>query len=228
VTEVGLAFLAGLAGSLHCIGMCGGIAAAVALAGERTGTAARHLQQLLYNLGRITTYTIMGAVAGWLGASLDLFAIRQVSLWFFVGANVFVMLVGIFSLLQMGRLGMFALESTTGRFLTRPVRSLLSGDSPLRFYPLGILLGFLPCGLVYAPLVTAAASGTVLAGGAIMLAIGLGTLPVMMTVGSCSALVSARLRGMFHRLAGLFVAMMGGAGLWRVLAKMDFLPPFPF
>lgn len=228
MTEIGLAFLAGLAGSLHCIGMCGGIAAAVALADERTTAATSQFHQLLYNLGRITTYTLMGGVAGWFGASLDLLSMRQLSFWFFVAANAFVMVIGLFSLLQFGRFGMFALESTAGRFLTLPMRSLMSGRSSLRFYPLGILLGFLPCGLIYAPLVTAAASGTVLIGAAIMLAIGLGTLPVMMAVGSCSALISTRLRGMFHRLAGLFVALMGGAGLWRILAKMEYLPPFPF
>jgi sulfite exporter TauE/SafE len=90
------------------------------------------------------------------------------------------------------------------------------------------MLGFLPCGLLYALIVTATASGSPLRGSLIMASLGLGTLPAMLFVGSTASLITARVKGMFFRMVGLFVALMGGMGLWRVLAKSGYLPPLPF
>jgi hypothetical protein len=222
-----LAFLAGLAGSLHCLGMCGGIVAAVTLAGRQCPLASRVGHQLLYNLGRITTYTAMGGVAGWLGSSLSLLELREASFWFMAAAHGFVLLIGLFSVVQADRFSLFFMESTAGRFLVRPIQRILSGSSDFRFYPLGIILGFLPCGLLYALLVTAAASGSPLKGSLIMASLGLGTLPAMLFVGSAATVLSARLKGMFFRMVGLFVALMGATGLWRVLAKAGYLPLLP-
>jgi hypothetical protein len=86
----------------------------------------------------------------------------------------------------------------------------------------------MPCGLVYAPLVAAAGTGSPLRGSLMMLALGGGTMPLLLCTGSVSALLSARLRGNLFRAVGLFVALIGAAGLWRVLAKMGHAPPFPF
>jgi sulfite exporter TauE/SafE len=228
MTDYALAFLAGLAGSLHCLGMCGGIVSAVALAGRQCPLSSRMLHQLLYNLGRITTYTVMGGVAGWLGGSLDLLGLREFSFWFMGGAYLFVLLVGIVSVVQADSFSLFFMESTAGRFLVRPLQLILSGTSDFRFYPLGLMLGFLPCGLLYALIVTATASGSPLRGSLIMASLGLGTLPAMLFVGSTASLITARVKGMFFRMVGLFVALMGGMGLWRVLAKSGYLPPLPF
>jgi hypothetical protein len=140
----------------------------------------------------------------------------------------FVLLVGLFSLVQAGRFSLFSIESTAGRHLARPIRHLLGGAGAFRFYPLGLILGFLPCGLLYALLVSSAASGDPLTGSLIMAALGLGTLPAMLLAGSAVTLVSARIKGAFFRLAGLFVALMGAAGLWKVLAKGGLLPLPPF
>lgn len=218
MTDIVLAFLAGFAGSFHCIGMCGGIAAAVALAGQQCPLSSRVMHQLLYNLGRITTYAAMGTAAGWLGGSLSLLGLREFSFWFMGAAYAFVLLVGLFSFIQADRFGFFFIESAAGRYLARPVRFILAGSSMLRFYPLGLILGFLPCGLLYALLVSAAASGDPLKGGLIMGALGMGTLPAMLVFGTAATVFSARLKGIFFRLAGLFVAVMGAAGLWNVLA----------
>lgn len=228
MTDIFLAFLAGLAGSFHCVGMCGGITVAVAMAGGHCPLSSRLLHQILYNLGRITTYGLLGGVAGFLGGSLSLLGLREVSLWFMAAAYLFVALVGLFSFLQADRFGLFFIESAAGRFLASPVRRLLAGSGSARFYPLGILLGFLPCGLLYALLVTAAASGDPLKGSALMMALGLGTFPTMLVVGSAATLFSSRVKGMFSRLAGLFVFLMGTAGVWRVLAAMECLPQAPW
>lgn len=228
MAEIWLAFLAGLAGSTHCIGMCGGIVAALAVAGEHNAPRDRHLLQLCYNLGRVTTYTALGAAAGLLGESLDLFRFTGVTQWVFAGANLFVMLAGIGTLLRSTRFSLSLLDRCCGTRFSGVLAWVARGRSPLRAYPLGLVLGLMPCGLVYAPLVTAAGTGSPLRGSLMMLALGLGTTPLLLGTGSISALLSSRLRGNLFRVVGLLVALMGAAGLWRVLAKTGYAPPFPW
>lgn len=226
MTEVWLAFLAGLAGSPHCLGMCGGIVTALALNCRQEGGRGRLLFQLGYNLGRMGTYALLGVAAGFIGASLDVFLLKTLSAWVFAVANGFVMLVGLASVLGT-HLNLFTLESSGGRFLAGPLRWAMAGSSPARSIPLGLILGFLPCGLIYAPLIAAATSGSPLRGGAVMAALGLGTLPVMLGFGSLATLFSVQLKGAVFRVAGLLVALIGFAGLWRVLGKLGHVPPFP-
>jgi uncharacterized protein len=228
MTEIWLAFLAGVAGSVHCLGMCGGIVAALAMSDRTAAPVNRLLFQLLYNLGRIATYTLLGVTAGIIGSSLDILTIKEVSLWVMAAANLLVTLVGLAACLGSARLGLFALEGSGGRLLARPLRWVLSGNSPVRALLLGLVLGFLPCGLVYAPLVAAAGCGNPLRGGAILAAMGLGTLPLLLIFGSASVTITDGLRDGLFRIAGLLVALIGTAGLWRVLAKMGLAPGFPF
>ncbi|HEY6871944.1 MAG TPA: sulfite exporter TauE/SafE family protein [Geobacteraceae bacterium] len=227
MTEIWLAFIAGLVGSPHCLGMCGGIVAALSMTNRLGPPRSRVLSQVFYNLGRITTYTILGAAAGMIGSSLDLLAVRSVSFWFFCGANLFVIVVGLVSAFGGGWLNLYSMESAAGQLLVRPLRRAISGTSPLSGFPLGMLLGFLPCGLVYGPLMVAAGSGSPLLGGAIMAALGIGTMPVLFVLGSASTAVSGAMRDILFRCAGAIVALMGMVGLWRVLAKMGYLPRFP-
>jgi sulfite exporter TauE/SafE len=208
--------------------MCGGIVAAIAMTGRESAPRSRQFFQASYNLGRISTYTLMGVAAGYIGSSLDLIAMKDVAFWVFAAANLFVMLVGLFSALDIPAFNLFSIGGTGGGYLSGFLRRALSGSAPLRAYPLGLMLGFLPCGLVYAPLVVAAGSGSPLRGGAIMAAMGLGTLPFLLFFGTASTALSGRMRGNFLRLVGLFVALMGFAGLWRVLGKMGVVVRFPF
>ncbi|HEY5512910.1 MAG TPA: sulfite exporter TauE/SafE family protein [Geomonas sp.] len=217
--EIWLAFLAGLAGSFHCIGMCGGIVAALAMTGAGQSFGSRLQFQLCYNLGRVSTYTLLGALAGLIGSSLDLMALRSVSSWFFIGANLFVIAVGLSSALGLNALNLSSLEGRGARFFAAPVRRAISSKSALAFFPLGLALGFLPCGLVYAPLMVAAASGGPGLGAATMAALGLGTFPVLLLLGTASSAISGALRSAMLRAAGLAVALMGAAGLWRALAR---------
>lgn len=227
MTEVWLAFIAGLVGSPHCVGMCGGIVAALSMTNRLGPPRSRLYTQALYNLGRVTTYTILGVAAGMIGSSLDLLAVRSVASWFYCAANVFVILIGLASALGVKWFNFYSMESAAGHFLARPLRRAISGSSPLSGFPLGLLLGFLPCGLVYAPLMVAAGSGSPLLGGAIMAALGIGTMPLLFILGSASTAISGVMRDRMFRAVGLIVAFMGMAGLWRVLAKMGYLPRFP-
>jgi uncharacterized protein len=217
--EIWLAFLAGLAGSFHCIGMCGGVVAALAMTRGSQPLASRLASQLCYNLGRITTYTLLGGVAGLAGSSLNFVALRSASSWFLLGANLFVISIGLSSALGFGAWNLASLEGRGGRFFAAPLKLAVSSGSSLAAFPLGLLLGFLPCGLVYAPLMVAAGSGGPALGAATMAALGLGTLPVLLLFGTASSAISGRLRSVMLRLAGLSVALMGAAGLWRALAR---------
>lgn len=216
---VWFAFLAGMAGSFHCIGMCGGIVAALSMKDSGCTFASRVLSQFCYNLGRVLTYTLLGAVAGLIGSSFDLIALKAVSYWFLIGANLFVILVGLSSALGLGTLNLSTLDGRGARFFAAPLRRALSADSPLASFPLGLMLGLIPCGLVYAPLIAAAGSGSLTTGAATMAALGLGTVPVMLMFGTASSAVSGRLRSTMVRLAGIAVALMGLAGLWRALGR---------
>jgi len=228
MTEVWLSFMAGLAGSPHCLGMCGGIVAAIALHARDTAPGARRRILFAYNLGRIFTYTLLGAVAGLLGASLDVLSMKMAANWVFVAANLFVFLVGIASFIQVSSFSLFSLESSGGRLFAGILRWAVSETCFFRTFILGMSLGFLPCGLVYAPLIAAATSGRPAIGAAMMAALGLGTLPMLFFFGAASAALSARLRGNLFRLVGLFVALIGLTGLWRVVGKMGYVAPFPW
>lgn len=228
MTEVWLTFLVGLAGSPHCLGMCGGIVAAVAIT-LRDGTPrSQWLFQLLYNLGRITTYALLGMLAGLLGSSLSLLTLKAVAGWVFAAANLMVLLLGLASALRMGPFTFSTLESDAGHLLAKPLRWAIGGSSLLRAFPLGLVLGFLPCGLVYTPLLAAAASGSPLKGSAMMAALGIGTMPLLLSFGAISTTLSSRIRGRLSRLVGVLLALVGGVGLWRVMGKMGYLPQFPF
>jgi len=217
--EIWFAFLAGVAGSFHCIGMCGGFVAALAMKGSDGALRFRLLSQFCYNLGRVFTYTLLGALAGLIGSSLDLMALKSASRWFLIGANLFVICVGLSSALSLGTLNLSTLEGRGARFLAAPLGRALSASSPFAALPLGAMLGLLPCGLVYAPLIAAAGSGSLLMGAATMAALGLGTMPLLFMFGTASSAVSARLRSTMLRLAGVAVALMGAAGLWRALGR---------
>ena len=217
--QVWLAFLAGMAGSFHCIGMCGGVVAALSLKGSGGAFSSRLWSQLCYNAGRLVTYTLLGALAGLAGSTLDLMALKSASRWFLVGANLLVVMIGLSTALGPGTLNLSTLERLGFRVLSVPLRRALSADSPLASFPLGLLLGLLPCALVYAPLIAAAGSGSPLLGGATMAALGLGTIPMMLMFGTASSAVSGRLRSTMLRMTGVVLALMGSAGLWRALAR---------
>lgn len=217
--EIWLAFMAGMTGSFHCIGMCGGIVAALSINGDGLSFRSRLQSQVGYNLGRITTYTVLGATAGVLGASLDLLTVKPFVFWLLVAAHLFVVAVGLSSALGFNRFNLSSLEAPSASLLAAPLRRAVNGDSRFRSLYLGLALGFLPCGLVYAPLIAAAGTGSPLMGAATMAALGMGTLPVLLAFGTASSALSARLRNWMVRAAGVAVALMGAAGLWRAFSR---------
>lgn len=202
-------FLAGLAGSMHCIGMCGGFACLVG------GRGASPYRQLAYNLGRITTYAFLGAVLGLFGDGLVRglglpAAAFQTGLALFAGAVM--VWVGLDFLGLAGRLRLPG--GQLGEALVRPLGALLRSDHPGAPLALGVANGLLPCPLVYAFAAQALAGAAPLQGAGIMVALGLGTVPAMLATAALGA--GLWRRGGPRGEAPVTFQAAGGASAWRV------------
>jgi sulfite exporter TauE/SafE len=209
-------FIVGLLGAGHCAGMCGGIVGALSLQSPQSGGTAVAVH-VAYNLGRIASYAFAGLLAGALGATLgDLLALQR-GLYLF--ASFMLIALGLYLLgatqtlawLERGGQGVWRrLQPLTARFL--PVRGIAQA------LPLGLLWGWLPCGLVYSALTTALAAGSAGQGALLMLAFGLGTLPNLLLAG----LLLTRFRRFAlaratRIVSGLLVLGYGLYGLYNVV-----------
>jgi sulfite exporter TauE/SafE len=223
VLEIWLAFSVGLAGSGHCLGMCGGIVTALALSQRDHTALQRLLFNILYHAGRIFTYTLLGVLAGVAAQAGMVAALKPYVTWLFLAANLFVTALGLFTVVGVRSLGVSALDGSGWTFLMKPLSRLRESSSLMAAVPAGFLMGFLPCGLVYGILISAATSGSTLKGGAMMLAFGCGTLPALLAYGQVASTLSALGRGIFQRSMGGIVALLGIVGVWKALVKLGFL-----
>lgn len=189
MNELVAVFLAGVAGSMHCLGMCGGFACA--LGGGAAGVA-RHL---LYNLGRILTYCFIGAVIGQLGAVLvhhgDGASLGYAQRVLALVSGGLMLIVGLQFLGVLGGLRL-PLLSAGAQHLAQAFSTLRRAPGVGAPLALGVANGLLPCPLVYAFAAQAAACGGALPGLATMAAFGLGTLPMMLFAGGVGARVVAQ------------------------------------
>lgn len=204
-----LAFTTGLLGGFgHCIGMCGPLVASYTLrAKENPGPGRSFFPHLLYNSGRITTYVFIGSLMGFTGTFLGT-AERLAGIQ---GAAQ--VLAGIF-MVVMG-LGIAGVPGLTGRlegknsYILKAVKLVSEGDSLWRYYPLGLLMGFLPCGLAYSVFIGAAGAGGVLQAMLYVFSFGAGTLPAMLLFGFIISYLSIRIRGWLYRTSGVIVILSG-------------------
>lgn len=209
------AFLVGFLGSTHCLGMCGGIVGTLTLGidgGARRSGWSLAPYLVAYNLGRITTYVCAGAVFGIVGAQVlratptadAQLAARLISGGFMVALGLY--LTGWW-------VGLAVLERAGGKLWARiePLgRRLLPVRHPVSAFLVGLLWGWLPCGLVYAALAWSLSSGGAGAGAARMAAFGLGTLPMVFTLGATARWFAAAARiPAVRRAAGLIVLLFG-------------------
>lgn len=221
------AFLIGLLGGTHCVSMCGGIVGALTV--SMPGQQGRQFRiHLAYNLGRIATYVTLGALLGALGTVGLLFNdVLPVQLALYVLANLMLVALGLYLtgftrlLAPVERMGLTLwrrVQPHTARFI--PARSVSQA------FPLGLLWGFLPCGLVYSVLTTALVTGSAARGAGLMLAFGLGTLPNLLLAGMLfkrfreitrngKVRFAAGLLVLGFGVFGLFHAPTLGGALWR-------------
>jgi sulfite exporter TauE/SafE len=206
-----LALTAGFLGGFgHCIGMCGPLVASFTLAGP--SHAARPVVRslsphLLYNMGRITTYGIIGGIMGLSGSFVNVagrIAGIQNAVAVIAGAMMVFMGMSI-----AGLAGNTSWIEKHNVPIIRSARRILASSSPLRYYPLGLLLGLLPCGLSYTVFIASAGTGGLLSGVATSVLFGIGTLPALVFFGAFIAALSSSLRGIIYRASGLLVIVMG-------------------
>ena len=188
------AFLIGLASSIHCVGMCGGIIGALSYslpAVVRDNTWQRLLYVSAYNLGRLASYALMGLLAGLVGGEVfEPFGSGSGNLVIRVVAAI---LIGATGLYLAGWFPQFARTERLGERLWGRLAPVARRLIPVKSVPQGFLYGcvwgWLPCSLVYTMLIISTASGGASQGMVSMLAFGLGTLPVMITTGVFASLV---------------------------------------
>lgn len=226
-----MALMTGLLGSGHCIGMCGGLVAALSL--SETGKQGGVFFHFLYSIGRITTYTGIGWIVGWLGSAFAYAnTLAGLTRALLIASDIFVILLGL------GSAGLFAFLKVNLMFLefpgpvlkiTRAVTRLKKLPPALAALPLGLIMGFLPCGFLYAMIIAAGQSASAANGAFMMLSFGLGTLPALFLFGSAAHWLTARMRTFMLRSAGIMVALMGTYNLYRHLVLAQCCPPFlPF
>jgi sulfite exporter TauE/SafE len=179
------AFLTGLLGSVHCIGMCGGIVGALTMGlPQQVRTSAWQMLPFLlsYNMGRIGSYIIAGMVVGFIGSQIKPLFSSQIHLWI---SGLFLIALGLYlSGWWQALVFLEKLATPLWRKLSPLGQKFLPVQTLFHAFVLGIVWGWLPCGLVYTALALALASGGTWQGGLIMLAFGTGTLPMLLTMGT--------------------------------------------
>jgi hypothetical protein len=168
---------------------------------------------LLYNMGRITTYGFIGGIMGLSGSFVNvagrLAGIQNVVA---VVAGVMMIFMGL-SIAGIG--GTTAWIEKHNLSVLRTAQRVLASSSMLRSYPLGLLLGLLPCGLSYTVFIASAGTGGLFPGMLTALLFGLGTLPALLVFGAVMSSLSAALRGRIYRTSGVIVMIMGIYFLFR-------------
>lgn len=209
---------ASLVGSLHCVGMCGPFVAFYSGADGSTG-ARRLLSHAVYSGGRLVAYVLLGLAAGAIGAALDLAgALTGVQRVAAVVAGVVMVAWGVIALLRIRGFKMFR---HSGRSLlggwSRRAFSIVGRRPPLvRAAAVGLLSGALPCGWLWAFLVTAAGTGSAIAGATVMAAFWLGTVPSLVAVGLGAQLIGAPLR---RHVPALTAILLVALGVFAILAR---------
>lgn len=199
----------------HCIGMCGPIVVSLAMSAPAN---TRYIPHLLYQAGRITTYAVLGAIMGltgsFTGVAAHLAGMQKVVL---IAAGLVITLMG----LSMGgwlKLGaIFRNGLLPGRIVTKGLQRLSATKSALPFYPLGLLLGLLPCGPVYTAMLAAAGAGIespgpfygIAKGAGLMLAFGLGTVPALFLVARLADLGWIKFKMVIYRVGAILMVVVG-------------------
>lgn len=217
------AFIFGLLGSFHCIGMCGPIAFMLPV--DRTNSYKKFMQIAIYHFGRLLAYSVIGLVFGLIGKSLYIFGYQQ-QLSIFIGMLMILVVIipkKIFNKYNFSKpiyKVMSKIKSALG--------SALKKKSMNTFLTIGFLNGFLPCGLVYISVFAAIASGNALHGSIYMAVFGFGTIPLMTTAIYFSYFLKGSMRQKIQKAIPVFVVSIGVLFILRGLGLgIPFLSPTP-
>ncbi len=216
-------FALGLAGSLHCVGMCGPIA--IALPGRRKLSWSMSGQKLVYQLGRVTSYTMLGVLAGFAGSRVvDAGFSQHLS----IVAGVIMVVMAVLHLGMHKQLIHAKAFSRISWFVEQKIGARLASQKGgvQAHYLIGIFNGFLPCGLVLSALVGSVGTGDVLEGSLFMMMFGLGTVPLMSAVAILGGVVSCKLRNKLRTAVPVIAILIGALFVMRGLSlDIPFISP---
>jgi sulfite exporter TauE/SafE len=202
--EIYAAFFVGLVGSLHCIGMCGPIA--IALPVPDSNNLSFFTGRILYNLGRVVTYSFLGAVLGLIGSKIALAGAQQV-------VSIVLGMVIIIAVLLPQKYKNYFVQLPLIQKLAQPLKSnigvLFQKGNFSSMFLIGILNGFLPCGLVYVALAGAIASGDAISGAAVMILFGLGTIPAMFAASVFGKFINIGIRTKIRKAVPVLAIILG-------------------
>lgn len=231
MTMLWAAFIGGLLGSTHCVGMCGPFAAVIGLRAKSFGASLR--AQLLYSAGRILTYAVLGGISGFAGKRLASAAPQLVNV-----PAILCLLAGVLLVREgLAATGLWPRRigggSGGGCLLGPMFGALLRMPGARNTFAAGVFTGMLPCGLLYAYVALAAGTGDLIGGSLLMIVFGLGTVPLMTLAGCGAGLLSATAQQRLWRVAGWAVVMTGALTVARGAAFLQTKPaeqppPCPF
>ena len=213
-----IAFVLGITGSLHCIGMCGPIALTIPI--STTSIFSKIVGAFIYNLGRVITYTFLGLIFGIIGKTFSLFGLQQ-ALSIVVGVLI---LVWIFKLkLLQNVFSKINFIDTLLHTLRSKISKLFSTHSNTSLLYIGVLNGLLPCGLVYLAIAGAVTSANIFNSMFFMAAFGLGTLPLMLAVTILGSQIKFSFR---NKLKAIYPYLMGLMACILILRGLGLGVPF--
>ena len=204
-----------LVGFGHCIGMCGPVVVSLSLGLKQKGSLPPHL---LYNMGRTLTYTILGGLMGMTGSfttvAANISSIQKGAM-IFSGVLIIVMGFAMTGLISFGKI--FGNHYNPDSIFFRGFQRLSKSNSVIAYFPMGLLLGLLPCGPVYTALISAARSGMdaqtqvegIYTGALIMFCFGIGTIPALLLVGKLTSLKWVKSRDMIYKIGSWLMIFIG-------------------
>lgn len=209
--ELLAAFTLGIAGSLHCLGMCGPLALALPRP-RSTGVGSLLVGRSLYNAGRVTTYVVMGAIVGLGGTALSVAGIGQTVS---IVAGSLMVVMAVIQLAMHRSLVPVWFTTKVGGIAQSIIGRQLSNPTPFSLFVIGMGNGLLPCGLVVTALVGSLASGAIVSSMMFMAVFGIGTLPSMLVASISASVLSITARQRLRYAAPFLALLVGGAIILR-------------
>jgi len=213
------ALLTGVLGSAHCVGMCGGISGLFAVNANVASLSTQVPKAVMYNLGRILSYAVLGAIVALLGKT-TVAIVPKIAAPVRLASGILIILVGL--QLAFGWRILAPLESAGSKLWNRvapAAKGLVPVETMTQALGLGFIWGWLPCGLVYSVLLLAATTTEPASGALVMIAFGLGTMPAMLATGMSASKLARFMSG--KRLgAGLLIIALGLATIAMPVMKL--------
>jgi len=194
----------GLIGSFHCIGMCGPIVVALPL--KKHNLVSKITGAILYNSGRVLTYSVLGILFGLLGRGIHMAGFQQ---WTSILLGIAMIISVLFPFVFREKITIAGLFSGFAARLILKLKKLFTDRSYFSLLMIGLLNGLLPCGLVYVAIAGAINSGNILSGALFMMLFGIGTIPLLLIATLASDAIGQRLRSKMQKVVPYFVFMLG-------------------